>query len=64
MAKTAPQAPSPAASPIPIPQSLEAAKRALNAEFCFIERLPGIAVIPTPDDPELQVLTYLTNQTH
>lgn len=55
MAKSAPQAPVTPSAPVPIPQSLEAAKRALNAEFCFIERLPGIAVIPTPDDPELHI---------
>lgn len=56
MPKTSVPQPSPAVkSPTVITQTLDAAKRALNAEFCFIERLPGIAVIPTPDDPELHI---------
>lgn len=38
-----------------LPHSLETARELLNKEFCFIERLPGIAVIPTPDDPDLHV---------
>lgn len=38
-----------------LPQTLESARFDMNAEFCFIERLPGIAVIPTPDDPELHI---------
>ena len=38
-----------------IPQSLDSALLAMNEEFCFIERLPGIAILPTPDDPELHI---------
>ncbi len=54
--KNVPQAQTKPSTPVvTIPQTLESAKAALNLEFCFIERLPGIAVIPTPDDPELHV---------
>ncbi len=40
---------------IPMSATLESARAALNHEFCFIERLPGIAVIPTLEDPEVHV---------
>jgi hypothetical protein len=55
--KTVTQPPiAPQKTVLPFPYAtLESAKLALNNEFCFIERLPGIAVIPTPDDPELHV---------
>src|ERR1700733_8729270 len=38
-----------------LPQTLDSAREAMNREFCLIERLPGIAVIPTLEDPEIYV---------
>jgi hypothetical protein len=58
---TLPQ-PLPVAKPKPskaklttLPETLDSAREAMNREFCLIERLPGIAVIPTLDDPEIHV---------
>src|ERR1700755_2869237 len=38
-----------------LPETLDSAREAMNREFCLIERLPGIAVIPTLEDPEIHV---------
>lgn len=38
-----------------MPETLESALHAMNREFVLIERLPGIAVIPTPSDPTLHI---------
>lgn len=38
-----------------LPPTLEIALREMNDEFCFVERIPGIVVIPTQSDPEPHV---------
>jgi len=38
-----------------MPISLNVALERMNREFCIVSRLPGIAVIPTPDDPEIHI---------
>lgn len=38
-----------------LPETLDSAREAMNREFCLIERLPGIAVIPNLEDPEIHV---------
>ena len=45
-------------TPAPVaemPISLNVALERMNREFCIVSRLPGIAVIPTPDDPEVHI---------
>jgi hypothetical protein len=38
-----------------MPVTLNVALERLNREFCVVSRLPGIAVIPTADDPEIHI---------
>ena len=53
---TAKQSTAKAPAPITeIPISLNVALERMNREFCIVSRLPGIAVIPTPDDPEIHI---------
>ena len=45
-------------TPAPVaemPVTLNVALERLNREFCVVSRLPGIAVIPTADDPEIHI---------
>ena len=42
---------------LPMPAVMLPALEAMNQEFCLVERIPGIAVIPTLSDPELHVFS-------
>lgn len=42
---------------ITLTPTMEAALHNMNREFCLVERIPGIAVIPTLKDPELHVFS-------